>query len=207
MRQIYCVHKSAVLKALALGILIAPLAVQALSLGGEGAIVVCPYLPDHLSEVPLCDGKPATCVGTDGHDVILGTDATDVIVAGSGNDVIQGDAGDDVICAGDGNDGIHGARGKDTIFGEAGDDWVFGAVDDDTLHGGDGDFDVLWGGPGFDKLDGGAGESDVCMKQREGAEVNLESCEAIYPPVGYEHDEEHEMGTGIIGPRSGMHRR
>ncbi len=186
----------------ACGIVISPLSVGASSLGGDGAMIACPYLPDHLAEdPPLCDGKPATCVGTDGHDLIWGSDSVDVIVAGAGNDVIQGDAGDDTICGGDGNDAIHGARGDDTLFGEEGDDFVFGAVDNDVLWGGAGDFDVLFGGPGHDRLDGGPGKYDVCMKQREGAEVNIESCETIYPPMGYRHDEEHELGTGIIGPR------
>lgn len=185
----------------ACGFIISPLSVGASSLGGDGAMIACPYIPDDLAKVPLCDGKPATCVGTDGHDLIWGTDSTDVIVAGAGNDVIQGDAGDDTICGGKGDDAIHGARGDDTIFGEEGTDWVFGAVDNDVLWGGPGDFDVLWGGPGHDKIDGGPGDYDVCLKQREGAEVNIESCETIYPPTGYRHDEEHELGTGVIGPR------
>ena len=198
-------QKSILAKALAVGIIALSQSVAASSLGGDGGMIICPYLPDHLSEVPLCDGKPATCVGTDGHDLIWGTDGDDVIVAGAGNDVIQGDAGDDLICAGEGNDTIHGARGDDIIYGEDGDDVIFGAVDDDTLYGGNGDFDVLWGGPGFDKLDGGPGDFDVCLKQREGAEANLESCEAVYPPPGYKHNDEHDLGTGLIGPRSGMH--
>lgn len=201
MRKIGFTHKILVTTISACGIFISPLSVEAFQLGGEGAVIICPYLPDHLPEIPLCDGKPATCVGTDGHDLIWGTDGADVIFAGDGNDVIQGDAGDDTICAGDGNDAIHGARGKDTIFGNAGSDWVFGAVDDDNLSGGTGDFDVLWGGPGHDELDGGPGQYDVCLKNRDGAKVNLESCETIHPPVGYKHDEEHELGTGIIGPR------
>ena len=179
-----------------------PLAVSALTLGGEGSIIICPYIPDHLTEnLPLCNGQPATCVGTDGHDVIWGTDSSDVIVAGNGNDVIQGDAGDDTICGGEGDDAMHGARGDDTMFGEEGTDWVFGAVDDDNLSGGPGDFDVLWGGPGHDELDGGPGQYDVCLTQRDGGKVNEQSCEAIYPPIGYKHEQEHEMGTGVIGPR------
>ncbi|MEN8180359.1 MAG: calcium-binding protein [Pseudomonadota bacterium] len=205
MRKNCFIHKGVATKVLLAGVFISSLSVEALTLGGDGSVIVCPYLPGHLSEVPLCDGKQVTCVGTDGPDVIWGTDGADVIHAGAGNDVVQGDAGDDTICAGDGDDAIHGARGNDTIFGGDGDDWVFGAVDDDTLSGGNGDYDVLWGGPGFDKIDAGAGDFDVCLGQREGAEYNQESCEAIYPPVGYKHDEEHDMGTGIIGPRSGMH--
>jgi Ca2+-binding RTX toxin-like protein len=180
---------------------LSPLNAETTSLGGEGAVVVCPYLPEGMTDVPLCDGLPATCVGTDGHDVIWGTDGTDVIIAGAGHDVIQADAGDDTVCGGDGNDAIHGARGDDKLFGGDGSDWVFGAKDNDSLWGEDGDFDVLWGGPGVDSLDGGPGEYDVCLTQRDGGEVNLESCETIYPPIGYKHDQEHELGTGIIGPR------
>ncbi len=195
------IFKPAVLTMSACIFYCAPLSVEALSLGGEGAVIVCPYLPDDLAEIPTCNGKPATCVGTDGHDLIWGTDSSDVIVAGAGNDVIQGDSGDDTVCGGEGNDAIHGARGEDTLFGEEGSDWVFGAADDDNLFGGTGDFDVVWGGPGHDSLDGGPGGYDVCLKQREGGNADMASCETVYPPVGYTHDEEHQLGTGIIGPR------
>ena len=180
---------------------ISPLPINATSLGGEGSVIVCPYLPEGLTEVPLCNGERATCVGTDGHDLIWGTDGSDVIVAGAGNDVIQGDSGNDVICGGEGNDAIHGARGEDSLFGEEGSDWLFGAMDDDILDGGPGDYDVLWGGPGYDKLDGGPGAYDICLKQRESGSANADTCETIYPPVGYKHDDEGELGPGIIGPR------
>jgi hypothetical protein len=178
-----------------------PWAIDAATLGGEGAVIICPYLPEGLSEVPLCNGERATCVGTDGHDLIWGTDGSDVIVAGAGHDVIQADSGHDTVCGGDGNDSIHGARGEDILFGDEGTDWLFGAMDDDILYGGPGDFDVLWGGPGYDNLDGGPGSYDVCMTQRESGIVDVKSCETVYPPIGYQHDEEHELGTGIIGPR------
>lgn len=144
MKTIDIVDIAVVLIISACGWLLPTLSVEAYSLGGDGAIIVCPYIPDHLSEVPLCDGKLATCVGTDGHDLIWGTDSADVIVAGPGNDVVQGDAGDDTICGGVGNDALHGARGRDSLFGEEGSDWVFGAVGDDNLTGGTGGFDVLW---------------------------------------------------------------
>ena len=182
------------------GVFTLPLSTEAASLAKEGAIILCPYLPADLSEIPLCNGQPATCVGTDGHDLIWGSDGSDVIYAGAGHDVIHGDAGDDTICGGDGNDSIHGARGDDTLFGGNGSDWLFGARDHDTLFGGEGDFDVLWGGPGIDVLNGGPGNYDVCLKQRDGGDVDEKSCEAIYPPSGYEHDDEH-LDPGIIGPR------
>jgi hypothetical protein len=160
-------------------------------------VIKCPYLPPNLdaSAIPLCDGVFPTCVGTEGNDLILGSETADVIVALGGNDVIHGDAGNDLICAGAGNDSILGAKGDDTIFGEEGDDFLFGAVGADTLNGGPGDYDVLWGGPGYDKLDGGPGAFDVCMLQRELGEFNREGCNTVYPPPGYQHEDEPEPGV------------
>jgi hypothetical protein len=158
-------------------------------------VIKCPYIPSGLKEIPLCGGRPATCVGTIGADLILGTDEADVIVAGHGNDVVHGDADDDVICGGPGNDSLMGARGLDRLFGEEGDDWLFGAPGDDELDGGEGDHDVLWGGPGFDKLNGGPGAYDVCMLQREMGEFDADGCNTVYPPPGYVHDEEPDPGV------------
>ena len=159
------------------------------------AIIKCPHVPEGAS-VPTCNGLPATCVGTEGDDLILGSDVADVIVALGGDDVIHGDRGDDTICAGAGNDSILGAMGKDTILGEAGDDFLFGAVGDDDLQGGPG-YDVLWGGPGHDTLSGGEGDRDVCMLQREMGTAD-DSCETVYPPAGYVHDQ--EPGAGVLKP-------
>jgi Ca2+-binding RTX toxin-like protein len=163
-----------------------------------GVSIKCPYIPDDLQEIPTCDGKVATCVGTSGHDLILGTDGDDVIVAGPGKDVIHTDAGDDIACGGPGDDFIHGATGMDVLYGEEGNDHLFGARDQDTLYGGPGDFDVLFGGPGNDILDGGAGGRDFCLQQRDMAEVRDGSCEVVYPPIGYSHDQEAEIAPGII---------
>ena len=195
------VEKSIVSSILIYSIFTIPFSSQAVTLGKEGAIIACPHLPGDLSEIPTCNDLPATCIGTDGHDLIWGTDASDVIYAGAGNDIIQGDDGDDTICGGDGNDTIHGARGYDTIFGEGGTDVLFGARDDDTLNGGEGDFDVLFGGPGIDNLNGGPGAYDACLEQREEGKADEKTCETIFPPKGYKHDEGHQLGTGIIGPR------
>jgi hypothetical protein len=156
-------------------------------------VIKCPYLPDGLQEVPTCHGKPATCLGTPGHDLILGSEEDDVIVAGEGDDAVHGDAGDDVICGGPGNDSLFGARGADLIDGGPGNDWLFGAPDPDELYGGPGE-DFLWEGPGKGKVDGGPGERDLCMLQREMAEV-LGGCETIYPPPGYLHDEDPDPGV------------
>ena len=168
--------------------------------GADGAMIVCPYLPDDMVEIPECDGRQATCVGTNGHDILWGTDGDDVIVAGAGNDIVQADAGDDVVCGGPGNDALHGSRGNDKLLGGDGDDWLFGARGEDTLLGGAGDFDVLWGGPDVDQLDGGPGENDACLLQRDRGNANLNECEAVHPPPGYVHDEV-ELAPGVIGTR------
>jgi len=157
-------------------------------------VIKCPHLPEDLKEVPTCHDKQATCVGTPGRDLILGSDVDDVIVAGDGDDVVHGDVGDDIICGGEGNDSLFGAKGNDVIYGGPGDDWLFGAVGVDELHGGPGN-DVLWAGPGFDKLSGGEGDYDVCLLQREMGDAGA-SCETVYPPPGYVHDQ--EPGAGVL---------
>ncbi len=159
-------------------------------------VVICPYLDPTLSaaRIPECDGVPATCMGSDGHDLIIGSSGDDVIVGLAGNDVIHGDEGRDLICGGPGNDAIHGAKGDDRLFGGEGNDNLFGARGDDLLFGGPGDFDVLWGGPGYDRLDGGPGAYDLCMLQRQLGEVEAATCGTLYPPPGYVHDEEPDPG-------------
>ena len=158
-------------------------------------VIKCPFLPEDLVVVPDCGGQLATCVGTDGHDLIIGSDKNDVIVALHGNDVVHGDAGDDTLCGGPGNDSLMGARGIDRLFGGPGNDWLFGAVEADELNGGEGDYDVLWGGPGIDKLDGGPGTHDVCLLQREMGDYDAEGCNTVYPPPGYVHEDEPDPGV------------
>lgn len=162
-----------------------------------GFVIQCPYLPPGLDPVPTCQGRRATCVGTEGDDVLWGTEDDDVIVGMSGNDVIQADADDDIVCAGPGNDVVHGAEGNDSIYGEAGDDVLFGAKGKDVLSGGPGR-DVLWGGPGLDSIDGGPGDRDACLGQRDEAQVNEETCEFIFPPLGFTHQKQHEYPPGIV---------
>ena len=160
-------------------------------------VIKCPYIPEEFEGKPLptCHEEDATCIGTEGHDVIIGTDKDDVIMGLGGHDIIHADAGDDLVCGGPGNDSLMGARGADRLYGEDGDDWLFGAPEDDTLDGGPGDFDVLWGGPGHDHLAGGPGDHDVCMLQREMGEFKDGGCDTIYPPPGYVHDEEPDPGV------------
>jgi hypothetical protein len=163
-----------------------------------GVVIQCPYLPPGLDPVPTCQGRRASCVGTEGDDLLWGTEDDEVIVAGAGDDVIHGDEGDDVICAGPGDDAVHGAHGDDFLFGEEGDDLLFGAQGKDSLYGGEGDRDVLWGGPGLDYLDGGPGGRDVCLQQRDDAKVNVDTCEVIFPPPGYTHEKQHTYPPGIV---------
>ena len=174
-----------------------------------GVVIQCPYIPPGMDPVPTCQGRPATCVGTEGDDLLWGTEDDEVIMALAGDDAIHGDEGDDVICAGPGDDAVHGARGEDFIFGEEGNDLLFGAQGKDSLYGGDGDRDVLWGGPGLDYLDGGPGDRDVCLQQRDDAKVNVDNCEVIFPPPGYTHEKQHAYPPGIIEeamPKRGIRR-
>ncbi len=48
----------------------------------------------------LCDGLPATIVGSAGDDELVGTSGNDVIAGLAGNDRIVGGGGDDLICEG-----------------------------------------------------------------------------------------------------------
>jgi Ca2+-binding RTX toxin-like protein len=110
---------------------------------------------------PMCHGKRATIVGTDGNDVIRGTDKSDVIWAGPGNDTVYGGLGNDIICGGSGDDLIHGGRGNDWIEGDAGTDRLFGDLGDDKVAGGAGNRDEVSGGLGIDTVSGGPGNEDL----------------------------------------------
>ncbi len=120
-------------------------------------------------DVPLCNGKPATLVGTEGNDFLIGTSGDDVIVGLGGNDRIDGLGGNDTICGGNGFDRLWGRGGRDwidggpdgdRISGGGGRDKLFGGTGNDTLRGNQG-ADVLRGGGGRDRLDGGSG-TDAC---------------------------------------------
>lgn len=105
----------------------------------------------------LCQGRPATILGTAGADVIVGTAGPDVIAARGGADQIDGGSGDDLICGGPGDDRVTGGFGRDVIYGGTGDDRLEGGIGDDRLWG-EADADSLDGGEGADLLDGGAGD-------------------------------------------------
>ena len=104
----------------------------------------------------LCNGLPATIVGTDGNDYLVGTPGNDVIHGLAGNDTIFGLGGDDVICGGPGRDKLYGNSRNDKLFGGAGNDVLKGGIGRDRLFGQSGN-DVIDGGSGFDRCDGGSG--------------------------------------------------
>ena len=56
----------------------------------------------------VCDGKPATLIGTPGDDKLIGDASDDVIVGLGGNDTLVGAGGNDTICGFDGDDTISG---------------------------------------------------------------------------------------------------
>jgi Ca2+-binding RTX toxin-like protein len=130
---------------------------------------------------PMCHGRPATIVGTDGNDVIRGTSGQDVVWGGKGDDTIEGLLGNDLLCGGPGADAIHGGRGNDLVDGGAGngdrasgdlgddrvlggagsEDEVAGDLGIDIVNGGPGDDDLVHGDYGYDRMAGGAGKGDI----------------------------------------------
>ena len=119
--------------------------------------------------VHLCEGVPATIVGTPGDDVLTGTAGRDVIVGLEGRDRIFGLGGNDIICGGPqndyidggaGHDAIYGNEAADTLYGRAGNDLIVGGLWTDTIYGGTGD-DVLRGSAGSDTIFGGAGSDEL----------------------------------------------
>jgi hypothetical protein len=86
----------------------------------------------------MCNGLPATIIGTTGNDTLVGTPGDDVIHGLGGNDRISGLGGNDVLCGGPGRDRLSGGPGHDRLLGQGGGD-------------------VLIGGGGRDRCDGGSG--------------------------------------------------
>jgi VCBS repeat-containing protein len=115
-----------------------------------------PPPPPPSAPKPLCQGRPATIVGTPGKDILRGTKGADVIVAMGGNDLVRGLGGADLVCGGAGNDRAEGAAGNDRLYGEAGNDLLLGGPGNDRLYGGPG-ADTMRGGPGKDRMNGGPG--------------------------------------------------
>ena len=69
---------------------------------------------------PMCDGKPATIVGTMGDDVLRGTNGDDVIIGLGGDDRLVGRGGNDALCGGNGDDTLVGGPGDDVMIGGTG---------------------------------------------------------------------------------------
>jgi Ca2+-binding RTX toxin-like protein len=113
-------------------------------------------------DTPICHGRQAKIVGTDGNDILHGTPGRDVIWGGKGDDKIYGSLGNDLLCGGPGADLIHGGRGNDEVDGGAGDgDQAIGDLGDDKVMGGAGDGDEAAGDLGIDIVNGGAGDEDL----------------------------------------------
>ena len=88
-----------------------------------GVVMVIPS-PAADAAPPLCDGKPATIVGTEGDDDLRGTNGDDVIVGLGGHDLIKGRGGNDTLCGNGGRDTLVGGPGDDVLRGGNGYDWV-----------------------------------------------------------------------------------
>jgi Tol biopolymer transport system component len=101
----------------------------------------------------LCQGEPATIVGTDGPNVLVGTKGRDVFAAHGGPDTIKGLSGDDLACGGGGSDSLRGGDDNDILLGGARNDVLRGSEGDDTLRGGSGK-DTCLGGAGADVTTG-----------------------------------------------------
>ncbi len=143
-------------------------------------------------DTPICHGRQAKIVGTDGNDVLYGTPGRDVIWGGRGDDKIYGSLGNDLLCGGPGADLIHGGRGNDEVdggagggdqaIGDLGDDKVLGgagpgdeAAGDlgiDIVNGGPGKEDLVHGDYGYDRMSGGAGKGDIASFATDVASPN-----------------------------------
>jgi Ca2+-binding RTX toxin-like protein len=111
-------------------------------------------------EARLCDGQPATIVGTPRHNILYGTDQRDVISALAGADLVTGLDSRDRLCGGPGADIVVGNFGEDRLYGGPGRDIVRGLRGFDHLFGGSG-ADKVVGATGFDTIDGGADDDKL----------------------------------------------
>jgi Ca2+-binding RTX toxin-like protein len=110
-----------------------------------GATLAVPVTAAQAAPI-LCQGEPATIVGTPGMDILRGTPERDVIAGLGARDKLIGGEGDDLLCGGD---------GADFLFGQQGDD-VLLAGTAHVIDGRSGRYfipDLLDGGPGDDFLD------------------------------------------------------
>ncbi|HSK15218.1 MAG TPA: M36 family metallopeptidase [Gaiellaceae bacterium] len=116
-----------------------------LSNHGHASWVDLAELEVHGKRTPMCFGRPATIVGTEGRDRLRGGDGPDVIVGLGGDDTIDAGGGNDRICAGAGDDVIKGGGGRDLIDAGPGDDGVLtrDGVRETRLKGGKGTDRIL----------------------------------------------------------------
>jgi Ca2+-binding RTX toxin-like protein len=98
-------------------------------------VVVSTALPAQAGAEPICDGHPATIVGTNGDDELVGTPGDDVIMGLGGADTIQALGGNDVVCGGLGRDDLRGGSGDDLLLGGYRASILSGGAGDDTLYG------------------------------------------------------------------------
>lgn len=148
---------------------------------------------------PMCQGKEATIVDTDG-GLVQGTDSNDVIHAMGRDTSVVAKAGDDLVCvedgyvrAGQGNDSVQ-ARGTDQfdyvgVFdGEAVDIDLAGGPDNVGLY-------FPEGGSGGGRVDGGPGEnqgldlvgSSSINVDLEDDRLALDSESANYTVIGFDN--------------------
>jgi Ca2+-binding RTX toxin-like protein len=129
---------------------------------GLAVIATAGAATNDVIETPICNGRQAKILGTEGDDVLRGTPDRDVIWGGKGQDTIYGSLGNDLLCGGPDADLIHGGRGNDEVDGGAGDgDRAIGDLGDDKVMGGAGAHDEVAGDLGIDIVNGGAGIEDL----------------------------------------------
>jgi Ca2+-binding RTX toxin-like protein len=145
---------------------------------------------------PLCLGKRATILGTNGPNLIKGTKNADVIVARGGADRVFGRGGDDRICLGAGRDTGDGGAGADRIDAGAGNDAVSGGPGSNQLS----------GGPGRDTVDYFYSAASVTVTLQPGADgfghasgEGSDRLRAFEVVVGSAHDDTLSGGDGPDG--------
>lgn len=115
-------------------------------------------------DVPTCDGRVATIVGTSAADHLVGTSGSDVIVGLGGNDVIRGRGGDDILCGGAGDDTIVGGSGSDVIVGGGGADDLQDVVGISDIVGGAGDDSIQVFSSRGGTFRGGSGNDQISVQ-------------------------------------------
>lgn len=160
-----------------------------------------------VQAAPICDGKRATIVGNNDHEILEGTPGNDVIHGLRGNDTIFGRGGTDRICGGVGQDVLHGGDDADRlidyrgrgrrafIYGEAGADYIKGTGD-----GGPGP-DLLVARPRTTGLQGGDGDDVLKMGRFNAVSYGDAGDDRLlggYPMLGGPGDDEL-VGDDVTG--------